>query len=1619
MEIQNQRRVEQITRKIKAHADNHYTFNDLALFKKFIKLYFNQAPADDLEGRSTNHLYGLVHSHWLLFRNCQLKTDEAAYQLFNPEVPTHQWESTHTILQLVAIDMPFLVDSIRMEIDRLGLTNYFMIYTGGVVVTRDDNGLIQDVKAQSVSDGEASSELNVEAPIHVEIDRQTDSDKLTLLRENIKRVIADVYSVTRDWIPMCKVVDSTIAMLEEHPDSVDKAEIQESIAYLSWLLNDHFIFFGMRDYEVKVRRGEKVLELVSGSGLGVLRTEEKSKKTRYFHELLDDVQKMMLSKKHVLVITKTNTQSTVHRVGYTDYLGVKRFDEKGNLLGERRFVGLFTSSAYEHSPETVPLLRRKVFKVLTESGFPKRSHAGKDIMHILRTLPRDDLFQASVSELLNLSLGIVHLQERKKIRLFVRKDVYERFLSCLVFVPRERFSSDLITQMQLILMNAFSGTESSFTTHFSASVLAQIHFVIRLDKNNPLNYDLKKIEADLILAGESWDDLLKVEINDCFGEEKGLYLNGRYANTFQPGYIQRFTAKHAVSDIAYIENLNDGRELEMNAYDVDRGDKHTIGLKLYRKGATVPLSDALPMLENMGLRVIGEEPYQLIVEGEEAWINDLYMEYKIDLGHDFSDVKDIFQQSFYQVWLGHAENDAFNTLTLVAKLDWRKVTLLRAYARYCKQIGVAFSLEYIAETLIKNVDIVCLLVELFNSKFDPATTTSSADMIEELTQKVIKKLELVKVLDEDRILRKLLCLINATTRTNYFQQTQEGRIKEYLAFKINPNKLQGFPLPVPFSEIFVYSPRFEGVHIRFDKVARGGLRWSSRREDYRTEVLGLSKAQQVKNSIIVPAGAKGGFVTKKLPVSGDRDAVFNEGVTCYRLFINGLLDCVDNLVDGQVVMNEFSVVYDDPDPYLVVAADKGTATFSDFANEVSESRSFWLGDAFASGGVTGYDHKKIGITARGAWISAQRHFQELGVNIETSEISVVGIGDMAGDVFGNGMLMSNKIKLVAAFNHMHIFIDPNPDPGLSFQERLRLFNLPRSSWMDYDSTLISSGGGVYSRADKQIKLSKQVMELFGIEGSNTIVPEDMIKAILRGSVDMIWNGGIGTFIKAENEAHSEVGDRGNDNIRISASELHAQVFCEGGNLGLTQRARIEYALNGGCINTDFIDNSAGVDCSDHEVNLKIMLNTLVSSGKMKVKQRNQLLKKMTDDVAVLVLQDNYHQNRLISASYHYALYYFSLYHNFIKYYDARGDLDRQLERLPTDEELDEREKHGIRLTKPEISVLISRAKIFSENRLRQLPMLDNEFYQSYVLDYFPLVMRKRYADSILNHRLYREILSTRLSNMIVTDMGFSFVFQLEQESEYSFRNIVNAFLVAREVFSMRDIQVDIQSCDYLIATEVQHEMGEMLVQLVRRSICWFLHYDSEMKDLALLIEEFKPFVKLLYKRAPHYLKGNDKYNFEAKRDFYINAGVPESLAAKVAILPYLYHSLIVINSANSQEKELLPLAQGYYKIIQRLELIWLRDKINAYQADTQWIALAKRSVKIDLDDVQAKLALGLVHFRTDLKTSNARINAWVEVNQHFISKWSAMLDELKLKDEIDFAMLTVLIKELVRFAQNC
>lgn len=1601
-----------IINQIKTYIKNHAPEKEIHLLDAFAQRYYLASSVEDLKHRSIQNLYGILYSHWKFIS--QRSPGEAKIKIFNPEKSVDGWESTHTIIQISHDDIPFLVDSIRMVINHYGYQIHFIVHFGGLKVIRNKQHNITKLLPL----GEIEKDATSEAPIYIEIDRLTDEKDMSELGVEIDKVLGDVRASVADWRKMVAKVEDCLGELENNPPSLELAELAESRDFLRWLVNNNFTFLGVRDYKLIGNGTNRALQIIPGSGLGVLRDETLSTTSKSYAELPPQARKMALSK-NILIIAKTNTTSTVHRQAYTDYIGVKRFNEKGELIGERRFIGLYTSTAYHSSPRQIPFLRHKVDKTIQNLGFPPDSHDGKEAVHILETLPRDDLFQATPEELLEWTLGIIQLKERKRICLLVRRDAFYRYFSCLVYVPREIFNTDLALMMQDILMKAFKGLECSFTTYFSDSVLARIHFLIRVNPKVPVEYNVTQIEKNLIAVSRSWADELKDQLIERYGEAAGLKYYSKYSKAFPASYTEYYTPREALADIQKVEELSPENQLCMLFSHLDHS--NMLSLKLFHAEETIVLSDVLPILENMGLRIIGERPHQLkFRDGKRVWINDFDMIYAVNKKIDIDNIKDTFQDAFTRIWFGEVENDGFNRLVLESNLTWQETVMLRAYTKYLRQTGFTFSQNYIEQALIINSEITKALVQLFILRFDPSYQKGGRADPKDLIAYIEQMLDSVASLDEDRILRRLLEVILATIRTNYFQQLPNDNTKPYISFKFDPAAISDLPLPRPKFEIFVYSPRMEGVHLRAGKVARGGLRWSDRREDFRTEVLGLMKAQQVKNTVIVPEGAKGGFIVKQTQTPEmSRDDYMKEVVRCYSTFISGLLDVTDNIKDGKVVSPENVVCYDEDDPYLVVAADKGTATFSDIANGIAQQYGFWLDDAFASGGSAGYDHKKMGITSRGVWVSVQRHFRDLNIDPEKDDFTVIGIGDMSGDVFGNGMLLSQHTKLIGAFNHVHIFLDPTPDAAISYAERKRLFNLPRSSWTDYNPELISQGGGVFNRSAKLIKLTPEIKHVLNTK-KDSMVPNELIRAMLKAPVDLVWNGGIGTFVKSTHETHADVGDRGNDGIRIDATELNTRVIAEGGNLGMTQLARIEYSLQGGIVNTDFIDNSAGVDCSDHEVNIKILLNHLITSGEMTRAQRNKLLEKMTDEVAELVLLDNYDQTQMLSLEASVAQQTMDLFRHYMNDLEKTGRLDRRLEYLPDDNELLDRKANNKPLTRPEIAMLLAYCKMYLKQDILASDVPEDPFFEKYLLTAFPKPLREKFLEQMKGHSLRREIVSTQLCKAITDRMGINFVERLEHETGASTAFIIRAFAIADSIYHMDELWQQISDLDYKINSSIQYRMMLQLYYLIRRATRWFLRNRKPNIDIQKTIDDFAPSIAKLLKQLPQLLDGPDKEAFDTAVTYLQEQGVPEKLARSIAGCNTLFTSLDIVEAAQTYSLDLSEVAKTYYLVGNRLELNWLRELMNSYVVEDQWDELARAGFRDDLDRVQHKLSARILAMKmreNKNKSIEERIEIWINRHQFLMERWQKLLTDVKGSDIVGFVTYSVVLRELFDFAQ--
>ncbi|MGH8728036.1 MAG: NAD-glutamate dehydrogenase [Burkholderiales bacterium] len=1567
----------------------------VALAEVFVREYFKEVDAEDLREREVFDLYGAALSHLNFARRFQ--SGAPKLRVYNPRLEEHGWQSTHTIVEILNDDMPFLVDSITMEVNRQGLTLHLIIHPV-MEVKRDAEGAISEFKPKNGG--------RHESLIHAEVDRRTDPALLAELHAGILRILENVRAAVEDWQSMRARLSEIIAALASHPPPLDQASIGEDTAFLQWIADSHFAFLGYREYDLIVREGQDVLRVVPGSGLGILRETRQSAESSSFAALPAN-SRAQARAPELLIVTKANSRSTVHRPGYLDYIGIKRFDESGKVVGEQRFLGLYTSTAYNARPADIPLLRRKIAIVIERAGFWTGSHSAKALLAILEQYPRDELFQISAEELLDTAIGILRLGERQRTRLFVRRDAYDRFLSCLIYAPRENYNTELRQRMQELLMRAFNGVSSEFNVQLSESALARILIVIRTRPGNVPGYDVRDLEAKLARAARRWRDDLHQALAEHGGEEQANRLARRYRDAFPAGYVEDYSARNAVHDITLMESLAHDDDLAMSLYVPLEAPAGSLRFKIFHAGTPVTLSKSMPMLEHLGVTVLEERPYKIEREGAmPIWIHDFGMTYAGEL--EIGAVRDLFHDAFARVWRGEIENDDFNKLVLRARLAAADITVLRAYCKYLRQARFTFRQAYMEQALAAHPAIARALIELFHLRLDPARHAADETRLVEAIQASLEKVE---NLDEDRILRQFLAVILATIRTNYFQLGADGKPKAYLSFKFDSVKVPGLPEPKPMFEIFVYSPRVEAVHLRGGKVARGGIRWSDRMEDFRTEVLGLVKAQLVKNAVIVPVGSKGGFVVKNLPLAPEREALLKEGVACYQTLLRGMLDLTDNLVAGRTVPPRSVKRLDGDDPYLVVAADKGTATFSDIANGVAAEYGFWLGDAFASGGSVGYDHKKMGITARGAWESVKRHFRELGVNTQEQDFTVVGIGDMSGDVFGNGMLLSPHIKLVAAFDHRHIFLDPNPDPERSFAERSRMFNLPRSSWMDYDAKLISAGGGMYSRSAKSIALAPEVKQALAIQ-VDALTPNELINAILKAPVDLLYNGGIGSYVKASTQTHAEVGDRTNDAIRVNGNELRCRVVAEGGNLGFTQLGRIEYALQGGKINTDAIDNSGGVDCSDHEVNIKILLNNVVAEGELTAKQRDQLLADMTDEVAQLVLRDNYFQAQSLSVSGARGATLLDAQQRFIRALERKGKLNRELEFLPSDELIAEQKAAKIGLTSPERAVLLAYSKLTLYDELIASSLPEDPYFAGALERYFPAPLRSRYREYIARHPLRREIICTHVTNSMINRVGATFVHWVQEETGARPEEVVRAYLLTREVFDLVSLWRGVEALDNKVPDATQTAMLIDTERLASRGTRWFLRNRQYQDDITRSISLFTPGVSAIASKLEALIAADDAALTQQAQARLTTAGVPIELARRVAGLDALIAALDIVEVASGSEIIVESAAQTYFALSGRLQLGWLRNHIALLPTESHWQTLAKAALRDDLANIQRRLTNAIIQQHAATDGSDALIKAWETRSRGTLERSRQVMADLQTGGAPDLAMLSVALREL-------
>jgi glutamate dehydrogenase len=1595
--------------------------------ERFVRRYFALVAPDDIIYSSPDSLLGGALA---LFASGAARTPGTpTVRIYNPSVDQNGWSAEHTVIEIINDDMPFLVDSISAELNRRERTIHLLIHPV-IAVQRDSSGKLLSVVTREEAKEKSLPGLVTESFMHIEIDQETSPQQLEEIRSTLERILGEVRMAVTDWRTMRAKLQENLRELETAKLPMPQEEVEEAKAFLRWLDDGNFIFLGYRYYGFETRNGQDYVPLDPSSGLGILREVRESSSKRADAPIPPEFSEYA-RRKDLIIISKANSRSEVHRPVPMDRIGIKRYDAAGNLIGEDRYLGLFTTAAYARSMHEVPMLRLKARRVIENAGLDASSHNGKALVEILETFPRDEFFQMTDKDLFDITLGILLLQERQRVALFTRNDIFGRFVACFVFVPRDRYTPDFKERAKQILEEQFHGRDTAVYDFVTDSPLARGLFIVRTTPGQIPEVEVKRVEAFLADAARTWSDRLLESLVQQRGEESGIELHRRYKKAFPVAYSEMFAADAAMYDIGHVEQIIAGGGIVVDLYRHLGEDQREFHCKIIHAGAPVPLSDIMPRLENMGLRVQSEVPYEIQPRGAgfPIRIRDFSLS-AAGMKDDLGDVKSKFEEAFVRVWKKEAEDDGFNRLILTADLEWHEVVVLRAYAKYLKQIGVNISESAIQETLARNPSITRMLLQLFLNYFDASTGTSDSMRNPSATSEQIsgrhlagaaRKAQIEDALsevanpDEDRVLRHYVNLIDATLRTNYFQRDAGGGHKSYVSFKLDSHAVRELPAPRPLYEIFVYSPQMEGIHLRAGKVARGGIRWSDRREDFRTEILGLMKAQNVKNVVIVPMGSKGGFVVKQ--PSANRDEFMQQGIDCYKTLLRGMLDITDNL-RGDEVVPPLDVVRRDPDdPYLVVAADKGTATFSDIANGVSADYGFWLGDAFASGGSVGYDHKKMGITARGGWEAVKRHFREIGIDTQSQDFTCVGVGDMSGDVFGNALLLSPHTRLLAAFDHRNIFLDPNPDATASFAERQRLFDLPRSSWTDYDASLLSKGGAIFDRKAKSLTVSEEVQQLLGVP--KIVTPAELMQAILRANADLLWLGGIGTYVKASSEDHAAARDRANDPLRVNANELRVRVVGEGANLGFTQQARIEYALTGGRINTDAIDNSAGVDTSDHEVNIKILLYDAVERGELVAEHRNELLAAMTDEVGHLVLRDNYEQTQAISITQSFGESILDEQARFMRTLERAGKLDRAIEGLPDDETILERHAAGVGLTRPEIAILLAYSKIVLYSDLLASDLPDDPLLVEDLLLYFPAPLREPYRPAIERHRLRREIIGTYITNAMINRVRPTFVAQLMEETGKPASEIARAFTIIRESFDLRPLWSEIESLDNKVPAVAQIAMLVAVGQLLERATLWLLRASDARLDIAAYVAEFRPRISALAQHLDSALPESLVTSLQTRQAELADIGVPAELARRIASLDVMASALDIVKLAQSkptvESAAVEDVARIYFDLGARFGLDRLRSAAAAIPADTPWQKAAVTAAVDDLFNYQSELASRVMR---EGRANTESVETWLTTRPRLVERVDQTMTELRAAPTVDLAMLTVVGRQLRDLAQS-
>lgn len=1587
---------------------------------RFVARFYADVAGDDLAKADKGALLDSAMSTWGWLRTRKSGTPKV--RVFNPDEETDGWTSPHTAVDIVNDDMPFLVDSVTAEINRQNLSIHSIAHPVLWVRRNRAGGLTR--LCENGADGGVP-----ESVMHFEITELRRTEAMDRLRDGLEAVLADVRAAVEDAKAMRGRLADSLAALDEDPPPPGGSEIAEARSFLRWLDDGTFTFIGYREHGFVRRGGRTRLTKGDTEGLGILRDSSRGVLVGWEDGAAPPEAASYCEDADPVSVSKANGRSPVLRAVHLDTVMVKTFGRRGRVSGVRIFVGLFTPSVHRQSLADIPILARKARTTIARSGFPADSHNGMALLQILESLPRSDLFQYSDEDLFETALGILQIRGSQRVALFTRRDPFNRFVSCLIYIPRERYTSQLRATMRRIVEDGLGARVSVFYLQVSDEAHARLQFIVPTPPGAPLEFDREAIERRLASAARDWRDALRQALEDNRGEAQGLEVHELYRDAFPAGYREQHGAEDALTDIGKIDTVLRTGAIATDLYRPPGLDESWVHFRVYHPDERLPLSDVMPMLENMGLRVVSEVGHRIVRgdAGRPVWLHNFGMRTKEGRTVDLGRAKENFEAQFVGVWRGEIENDGFNALVLATGLDWRRIGVLRAYCKFLRQAAIPFSQAYMEATLLANPEIAEAIVEFFEAAFDPEFAPDPAGVpnrrrrarMSRIRDRIDAALDAVENLDQDRILRRFFNLVEATLRTNSYQTSADGRPKPYLSFKIDSSAVDDLPQPRPMAEIFVYSPRLEAVHLRGGRIARGGIRWSDRPEDFRTEILGLMKAQMTKNAVIVPTGSKGGFIVKRAPqADAGRDALMEEGIACYRTMISGLLDLTDNMTPDGVVHPDRTIRRDGDDPYLVAAADKGTATFSDIANDVAHEYGFWLDDAFASGGSVGYDHKGMGITARGAWESVKRHFRELGIDIQAQDFTCVGIGDMSGDVFGNGMQLSGHTKLVGAFNHLHVFVDPDPDPAASLAERKRLFGMPRSAWSDYDPKLISAGGGVFERSAKSIAVTPGMRRAFDLPLRDSLTPSELIRAMIGAPVDLLWLGGIGTYVKAPDETHQEVGDRVNDPVRVDANELRCRVVGEGANLGFTQRGRIAYARAGGRINADFIDNSGGVSTSDREVNIKILLGEALASGRLSRDERDRLLAEMTDEVAVQVLGDNYRQSMALTQFESEGSRLIGEASRLIRALEREGDLDRGFEFLPDDEALNKREAAGIGLTRPELAVLLSYAKLGLYDDILASDIPDDPSLVRDVANYFPEPIRARFADLIPGHRLRREIIATYVANSTVNRAGPTFVREVAEAAGAPPAEIVKAYLISRTVFGLSRLWREIEALDNKAGAAVQTRLNLDILRLLKRSAIWLLRNGFGPLGIASTTERFQGGIEALAVGLPRFVPEGTGARIEREVQRAAEAGVPAPLARAIASLESLYSGCDIVSIATDGNRSVEEVAQVYFALGHRLGLDWLRRSASALPAESEWQSRAAASIVDDLYVQQRALTLRIVEGTGGGRDAAASTARWREANDRSVTRAESVVAELRSAGTADLAMLTVAVREIRALAEG-